>query len=73
MEACTQQHLSCNLSGQSFSQTIYSLFSVGSDAGVGFVSQYCLEEDIIINVLSNRTNGSEERVRFILEALRNKT
>jgi hypothetical protein len=35
-----------------------SAFSiVGSDAGVDFISTYIINKDIIINILSNITNG----------------
>ncbi len=50
-----------------------AFFVVGGDAGVGFFSQYCLNKDMIISILSNRTNGSEEMVKFILEAVKQET
>jgi len=40
---------------------------VGGDAGVGFDSRYFLEEDIIINILSNKSNGEEEMREIIRE------
>lgn len=40
-------------------------FITGSDAGVGFYSQYTPAEKMIINVLSNKTNGAHEMVNLI--------
>lgn len=40
-------------------------FITGSDAGVGFCSQYFPAEKLIINVLSNKTNGACEIVNLI--------
>jgi CubicO group peptidase (beta-lactamase class C family) len=43
-----------------------SMFSiVGGDAGVGFDSRYLVEEAIVVNVLSNQTNG-EETIREVV-------
>lgn len=43
-----------------------SMFSiVGGDAGVGFDSRYLVEKAIVINVLSNHTNG-EETIREVI-------
>jgi CubicO group peptidase (beta-lactamase class C family) len=52
-----------------------SMFSiVGGDAGVGFDSRYLVEEAIVINVLSNQTNGEETMREVFLDwhELRNK-
>jgi CubicO group peptidase (beta-lactamase class C family) len=40
---------------------------VGGDAGVGFDSRYLVEEAIVINVLSNHTNGEETLREVVLE------
>jgi CubicO group peptidase (beta-lactamase class C family) len=48
-----------------------SMFAiVGGDAGVGFDSQYYVQERLIINILSNITNGNEEMKDVILRHLR---
>jgi len=47
-----------------------SMFAiVGGDAGVGFDSRYYLQERLIINILSNITNGNEEMKEVILRHL----
>lgn len=43
--------------------SMYSI--VGSDAGVGFESCYLLADSIVLNILSNRTDGGE-RMRSVL-------
>jgi CubicO group peptidase (beta-lactamase class C family) len=40
-------------------------FITGSDAGIGFCSQYVPAGKLIINILSNRTNGAAEIVNII--------
>jgi CubicO group peptidase (beta-lactamase class C family) len=42
---------------------------VGGDAGVGFDSRYYLQERLIINILSNITNGNEDMKEVILRHL----
>ena len=42
---------------------------VGGDAGVGFNSKYIPADDLIINTLSNKTNGEEEIVSIINDYL----
>lgn len=43
-----------------------SMFAiVGGDAGVGFDSRYYLQDKLIINILSNVTNGNEEMKAII--------
>ena len=42
-------------------------FIVGGDAGVGFDSRYLVEEAVVINILSNQTNGEETMREVILE------
>jgi hypothetical protein len=42
---------------------------VGGDAGVGFDSRYYVQERLIINILSNITNGNEEMKEVILRHL----
>ena len=43
-----------------------SMFAiVGGDAGVGFDSRYYVQERLIINILSNITNGNEEMKEVI--------
>ena len=47
-----------------------SMFAiVGGDAGVGFDSRYYVQERLIINILSNITNGNEEMKEVILRHL----
>jgi len=47
-----------------------SMFAiVGGDAGVGFDSRYYMQERLIINILSNITNGNEEMKDVILRHL----
>ena len=40
-------------------------FIVGGDAGVGFNSKYLPAEDLIINILSNKTDGESEIAKII--------
>jgi len=47
--------------------SMYSI--VGGDAGVGFDSRYIPEEEIVINILSNVTDGENEMRRFLLSNL----
>jgi len=49
--------------GKIINEHVY--FITGSDAGVGFCSQYVPAEKLAINVLSNRTNGASEIVNLI--------
>lgn len=42
-------------------------FIAGSDAGVGFDSIYIPGEDLIINIISNKTNGEEEIREVVLQ------
>ena len=42
---------------------------VGGDAGVGFDSRYYVQEGLIINILSNITNGNEEMKEVMLRHL----
>jgi len=44
-------------------------YIVGGDAGVGFDSRYLPEQKIIINIISNVTDGEEEIRSFILSKL----
>jgi CubicO group peptidase (beta-lactamase class C family) len=47
-----------------------SMFAiVGGDAGVGFDSRYYVQERLIVNILSNITNGNEEMKEVILRHL----
>lgn len=47
-----------------------SMFAIiGGDAGIGFDSWYSVKERLIINVLSNITNGAEEMTDVILRHL----
>lgn len=47
-----------------------SVFAImGGDAGVGFDSRYYLQERLIVNILSNVTNGNEEMKAVILHHL----
>jgi CubicO group peptidase (beta-lactamase class C family) len=47
----------------------HPMFSIsGSDAGVGFVSRYLVNEKVTINVLSNMTEGDEE-IRPVIRAI----
>jgi CubicO group peptidase (beta-lactamase class C family) len=47
-----------------------SVFAImGGDAGVGFDSRYYLQERLIVNILSNITNGNEEMKAVILHHL----
>lgn len=47
-----------------------SAFSiVGGDAGVGFFSRYYVNRDTTISVLSNTTNGEEQIVKCIIDAI----
>jgi len=39
----------------------------GGDAGVGFMSRYLVKEKIIINILSNITNGENEIRDVVLD------
>jgi hypothetical protein len=43
---------------------------VGGDAGVGFDSQYYVQDRLTINILSNITNGNEEMKEVALRHLR---
>jgi CubicO group peptidase (beta-lactamase class C family) len=43
---------------------------VGGDAGVGFKSKYIPADDVIMNILSNKTNGEEEIVSIIDDYLK---
>ena len=48
-----------------------SMFAIaGGDAGVGFDSRYYVQERIIVNILSNITNGNEEMKDVMLRHLR---
>ena len=42
---------------------------VGGDAGVGFDSRYYVQEKLVINILSNITNGNEDMKEVILHHL----
>lgn len=44
-------------------------YIVGGDAGVGFDSRYIPEQKIVINIISNITDGEEEIRKFILSNL----
>jgi CubicO group peptidase (beta-lactamase class C family) len=46
---------------------------VGGDAGVGFESRYLVADRMIINVLSNTTNGDEDMKEFIFRHLESHT
>jgi CubicO group peptidase (beta-lactamase class C family) len=47
-----------------------SMFAiVGGDAGVGFDSRYYVQERLLVNILSNITNGNEEMKEAILPHL----
>ncbi len=47
-----------------------AFYIVGSDAGIGFFSQYCANDGAIVSVLSNRTAGDEPLVQSILATIR---
>ncbi len=50
-----------------------SMFSlVGSDAGVGFDSRYLPQEKLVINILSNITDGEEDMRETILDYLKDR-
>ena len=47
-----------------------SMFSIaGGDAGVGFDSRYILQDKLIINILSNITNGESDLRKVVLSTL----
>jgi CubicO group peptidase (beta-lactamase class C family) len=46
-----------------------TLFIVGGDAGVGFDSLYIPEEKLLVNILSNTTNGEEDMREVIHDGL----
>ncbi len=44
-------------------------FIEGGDAGVGFVSSFMPEKQVLVNILSNQTNGEEDMREFIFDHL----
>jgi hypothetical protein len=46
-----------------------TLFIVGGDAGVGLDSLYIPEQKLLVNILSNMTNGEEDMRTVIHEGL----